>query len=674
MDYSAHHARFYPDTARIPPVSARTASFDVFDTLLTRIWAEPRDLFVRLGDRLSAAGLSKLDGGVFAKQRSRAEAAARKEAPAGEITIEDIYRELGKQMRWTPSQCHAAKATEIALETEGIRIVPGARERVDEARSKLSRIVFLSDMYLPSQVIRGWLESSGICQHADLVMVSGETGAGKGTGALFKIARGKMGAEFGSWTHMGNDPKSDGRAPRRLGIATRIEQRAELSPRERVLRGGGRLALPWRSLLAGAARSARIGGNFDKADQRAEGLWDIGTSVAGPLFWGYTEWILSEAKKRGIEDLFFLARGGQIFFRIAQAIQSRRPIPIKLHYLHSSRIAFSGIAHCGDLKYLRNLVAAPLAFHSFHQALANVGIGEESGLSPPWLPREEWGRNLKRGERKAIADWLLAPERLPLVQAALGERRRQAEAYLRQAGLHAGSRIGLVDTGWMGTIQYNIEFLLAAAGCKALPTGFYLGLSQFREFDCSGETLAYTNTFVPLPLRRQSTHFILLELMAQGTHGPLLRFDEDKGVLVPRLGSVGESTLAETRLLQDAALAFVRSIQDAEDHDRFPGRELAQTVIGAYLQLFRHPTRREALVLGRMPHANQILEQRHEELCPEMSTLEMLRAMRDFHRRPPGWWLYGQATMGKSALVHGYLALKRVKWFVQSAATGEPDG
>lgn len=650
-----------------------TASFDVFDTLLTRIWAEPHDLFVRLGDRLSAAGLSKIDADEFANQRSGAEAAARAKAPSGEITIDDIYRELEKQMHWTKSQCHAAKAAEINLETEGIRIVLGSRERVDEARSKSSRIVFLSDMYLPSQVIRGWLESSGISRPGDLLMVSGETGAGKGTGALFKIAREKMAAEFASWTHVGNNPHSDGVGPRRLGIAARIEQRAELTPRERVLRGDTKFASPWRSQLAGAARLARISGIFDKADQRAEDLWDIGTSVAGPLFWGYTEWFLREAAKRGIGDLFFLARGGQVFFRIAQALQARRSIPIRLHYLHTSRMAFAGIAESNDLSYLRNLVASSLAFHSFQQALANVGMGDATDLSPPGLAREERGRNLTRSERQAIADWLLAPQRLPRIQAALAERQRMAGTYLRQSGLHACERIGFVDTGWMGTIQHNIEFLLKAAGCRAQTTGFYLGLSQFREFACTGETLAYTNTFVPLPLRRQSTHFILLELMAQGTHGPLLGFEEEKGVLVPRLGSVSETTLAETRVLQDAVLAFVRCIQDAEGSERFPETELAQTVIGAYRQLFRHPTRREALVLGRMPHANQILEQRHAELCPEMTTLEMLRAMRDFHRRPPGWWLYGQATTGKSALVHGYLALKRVKWWLQLAATGEPD-
>jgi predicted HAD superfamily hydrolase len=654
-------------------MSTGTVSFDVFDTLLTRVWAEPRDLFVSLGETLSAAGSSKRDADDFANERREAEARARSKAPSREITIDAIYSELGKRMHWTQSQCHAARATEIKLETEGIRVVPGAREQVDEARSRSDRIVFLSDMYLPSPVIRGWLESAALCRPGDLVIVSGEAGGGKGTGALFEMARERTAGEFASWTHVGDNPHSDLEAPERLGIAARLEQRVHLSARERILRGTAQFAKPWRSRLAGAARLARIGGRFDGADERTAGLWDIGTSVAGPLFWGYTEWCLKEAEKRGIGDLFFLARGGQIFFRIAHALQARRPIPLRLHYLHTSRLAFAGIADAGDPAYLRRLVSAPLAFHSFQQALANVGVGAAADLSPPWLPRAEWRRNLDKREREAVADWLLAPERLPRIRAALAERGRLAGAYLRQSGLHAKARIGLVDTGWMGTIQRNVEFLLEAAGCRTETTGFYLGLSPVREFACAGETLAYTNRFGPLPLRRETTHLILLELMAQGTHGPLLGFDEAKGELAPRLGAVDGGTLSETRVLQDAILAFVRCVLDSGGSDRCPERELAEAVIGAYRQFFRHPTLREATVLGRMPHANQMLEEYHTQLCPEMTTRDVFRAMRDFHRRPPGWWLYGQAAQGKSALIHSYLALKRVKWWVQVAATGRRD-
>jgi predicted HAD superfamily hydrolase len=656
-----------------PATSPRTASFDVFDTLLTRIWAEPRDLFVRLGERLSEAGLSKRDAGDFACERSDAEAAARSRTASREITMDDIYRELGARMRWTDSQGHAAMAAEIGLESEGIRIVPGAREQVDGARSKSGRIVFLSDMYLPSQVIRGWLESSALFRPGDLVMVSGEAGGGKGNGALFAMARERTASDFASWSHVGDNLHSDGEAPGRLGIASRLEQRAHLAPRERVLRGNERFAKPWRSLLAGAARLARISRRFDGPNDRDEGLWGVGTSVAGPLFWSYTEWCLREAEKRGIGDLFFLARGGQVFFRIAQAVQARRPVPIRLHYLHTSRLAFAGIADSADLVSVRKLVSAPLAFHSFQQALANVGIDPETDLSPPGLPRGEWGRNLKRGERDAVADWLLSPAQLPRIQAALAERRRLAQAYLRQSGLHAAGRIGLVDTGWMGTIQRNIEFLLGAPSAPTRITGFYLGLSEVRDFTCAGEMLAYTNTFAPLPLRRETTHLILLELMAQGTHGPLLGFSEEKGALSPRLGAIGAGTLSETRLFQDAVLAFVGCVQDSQECGRVPERELARAVIGAYREFFRHPTLREALLLGRMPHANQMLEESHTQLCPDMTSREIVRAMLDFHSRPPGWWLYGQAAQGNSALIQGYLALKRLKWWVQGALTGRPD-
>jgi hypothetical protein len=527
-------------------------------------------------------------------------------------------------------------------------------------------------MYLPSAVLRSWLESANLFKQGDLLLVSGETGVGKGRGELFRRAAEVFSADFASWKHTGDNLVSDFEAPKQLGISAFADHDAHLSARERLLRGDSLFANPRRSQLAGAARLARID-IPNNLEERARVLWRIGTAVAGPLFWGYTEWCLKEAEKRGIDDLYFLARGGQIFYRIALAIQAHRPVPIKLHYLHSSRLAFSGVADAEDGAYLRKLVSAPLPYHSFRQALANVGVGETSDISPPGLQKNEWGRNLTNSERSAVANWLLSPAMLPHIHSALAERRRLARAYLKQVGLTPSRKIGLVDTGWMGTIQRNIEFLLGTEGQPAEVTGFYLGLSKVREFSCAGEMMAYTNTFEALPLRRETTHLIMLELMARGTHGPLLGFVEQNGEVLPRFGPATDEANSDTRIFQEAVLAFVNRMHDAGSGIGISDGEFAQVAIGAYREFFRHPTLEEALVMGRTPHANQMLEESHTELCPDMSLGQILSGIASFRNRPPGWWLHGQATQGHSTLIHTYLALKRAKWWIQTAIFGQSD-
>lgn len=651
-----------------------TASFDVFDTLLTRVWAEPQDLFIRLGHDLQVLGITTLAPGDFAAERCAAEKRARKQDRSHEVTLDPIYRELGQRLGWTEDQTALAQAAEIDLEAQSIRPVPFMLREVSRARERGSRIVFLSDMYLPSAVIRTWLERAGFFAPGDAVFVSGEMGGGKGTGALFEIARARTGARFRNWTHTGDNRFSDFECPRRLGIDTRLCLAAELTPREQRLRGTHQFAPSWQSRLAGSARQARLS-MPDHLSETHRTLWETGTAVAGPLFWAFTDWCLRDAERRGLDDLYFLARGGQIFLRIAKAIQSVRPGKVRCHYLHTSRLTFAGIADIHDPSRLRQLANAPVAFHSVRQACANLGLEASETLVPPRFPRDQWDRNLSPSERSLLADWLLAPEQHPLIEAAIMERKMRARAYLQQQGLGANSRTGVVDTGWMGTIQRSMEILLGSDSTPVPLTGYYLGLSPRLEFDCRGERLAYTNRFCRLPLRRETTHLIMLELMARADHGPLLSFELDaSGTAVPRLANIDAASREDVDVFQSSILRFVQAqIEPVIDLEAPPAESLAWVVIRAYRSLVGNPTRAEAKCLGRIPHADQMLEQRHTGLCPEMSLRQILAAMADFHQRPPGWWLQGQAVFGHTVPILAYLGLKRLKWALKTILLGEQD-
>lgn len=647
-----------------------TASFDVFDTLLVRTCAEPRDLFVALGQTLQRQGLLRLPPEDFATLRWTAEKKTRTRAPAGEVQLVQIYAELAGQLTWNQAQQTTAMQQEIALEKAGIRPAPGRREIVREARRRCGRVIFLSDMYLPGAVIREWLEDAGFFEQGDELFVSGETGVGKGQGGLFRHVRAQLQSNYKEWTHWGDHPVADAASPKKLGISVCLNQDTRLIRHERSLRGTQRFALPWRSQLAGAARLARLEAR-PALSVKQRVLWEVGTTVAGPLFWGFTRWCLAEAKNRGIADLYFLARGGQIFWRVASLLQTGHSL--RCHYLHTSRLAFAGTFDAGDPARLRQLAAPSLTQHSARQALANLGL-EESGLELParW-PRDRWDDNLSVPERVALADWLLSGERLPRVQQALRTRAALAREYLRQAGLErTGNPAAVVDTGWMGTIQKNMEHLLGDASGPRSLHGFYLGLTPVREFACQGECRAYTNTFRRLSLRRETTHLILLEIMAQGTHGPLLGFHREGGRVEPDFGPFPDAQREDVELFQAAVLAFVWHAEETVAARMSPAA-LAPVLIDNYLDFFHHPDELEARILGGIPHADQMLEQRKQTLCREMSLGAVLRSCLDFKHRPPGWWLAGQARLGHAPWLHGYMVAKKLKWMIQSAVTGKPD-
>ena len=178
----------------------------------------------------------------------------------------------------------------------------------------------------------------------------------------------------------------------------------------------------------------------------------------------------------------------------------------------------------------------------------------------------------------------------------------------------------------------------------------------------TGETLGYTNRFAPLPLLREESHKVLIELMAQSDQGQATGFVERDGQWTVQVQDPGPVNLAEVRLFQEAVLAFTRRALATVADAAPPEAEFARAVIGNYRGLHDRPTAREVRVLGFMPHSDQYFEQRHATLCAEPELRATLAAIRDYHRRPPHWWVAGQAVLGQTVLLRAYRFLKMLWW------------
>ena len=640
-----------------------TISFDVFDTVVTRAFAHPRDLFVHLGTILQELGVSALAPLDFARARWAAELAAHQQSLHKATSLDEIYRRLAMRIGWTETSATAARTIELELEARFLRAVPLLAESLAAARAEAGRIVFLSDMYLPTALLRGWLDRLNVTKPGDILLISGEAGGGKSSGALFHVARDVVGGEFMRWRHLGDHSVADVGKPRQLGITATYFPSAHLTPRERSARHvTGEFAPAWRSLLGGAMRLARLERAFPTERERV--LWEIGTGVAGPLFYGFVRWTLTEARRRGLQRLYFLARDGQVFWQIAQKLESAEPTPIECRYLHASRLVFSGPAELHAPRLLAELVAPGGHFHSLRQALAIMGLDETwaIGRLPVELGSLAFDKNLEFDERRALAEWLLMPERSEAIRLAIGQRTEIARAYLQAEGVRAGEPIGLVDAGWAGTIQRNLEFMLGDGHTPTPLTGFYLGLKQEPDLPCRGEAHGYTNRFAPLPFRREESHRVLIELLAQADHGQVIGFAEQDGRWVPRLNDAGPVDFTLVRLLHEAALTFTNRAVDTGAEAPVAADEFARAVIGLYRDFHDHPTEPEVRVFGFLPHADQWLEQRHGTLCANFTSGEILRALRDHHRRPPHWWIAGQAALGHPWPLRGFAILKTLWW------------
>src|SRR5262249_2632185 len=147
------------------------------------------------------------------------------------------------------------------------------------------KIVFVSDMYLPTSAVASMLRATGYGIH-DGVYVSGDIGATKASGRLFEHVRDDLDVPGSEILHIGDDYRSDVRLAGRAGWrAPHLPGRVHPPP----VRAGdaGALATSVSRAVISIDRSRREGAST--ADIQ---LWDrLGYEVVGPLLTGFAQWI-----------------------------------------------------------------------------------------------------------------------------------------------------------------------------------------------------------------------------------------------------------------------------------------------------------------------------------------------------------------------------------------------
>jgi len=116
-------------------------SLDVFDTLLTRAYARPSDVFVEVAQALADAGLLSGPPAIWVARRQAAEAYLWRHASRN-VTLEAIYARLAAQSGWSDEQSRQARAIEIDVESASHAPVPLLRPRLESWRRSGGRPLF----------------------------------------------------------------------------------------------------------------------------------------------------------------------------------------------------------------------------------------------------------------------------------------------------------------------------------------------------------------------------------------------------------------------------------------------------------------------------------------------------------------------------------------------------
>lgn len=237
-------------------------SLDVFDTALVRAVAQPVDVFslVAFEHRHRHPTVPEFD---FPGARVNAERAARiavRNNVSEDVTLDEIYAQLDAPDGWPREEL---RTLECELELLVAQRNPFIQRLALEALARGKRVVFVSDMYLPSSLIAAMLAQAGY--PAVELFVSNEARVSKGSGRLFDHVIERLNARRERVLHIGDNHLADVVWPLRRGIPACLYERcsvraARLEPRS----GDEQIALKVRRGLIHGRLHAERGVAFER--------------------------------------------------------------------------------------------------------------------------------------------------------------------------------------------------------------------------------------------------------------------------------------------------------------------------------------------------------------------------------------------------------------------------
>lgn len=217
--------------------------------------------------------------------------------------------------------------------------------------------------------------------------------------------------------------------------------------------------------------------------------------IWAPAITDYVEWVLEKAVRSGKKRLYFLARDGWMMYHAAQRIIDKRMLDIEISYLKVSRYAIRSAQYyllgeksldlicIGgiDVTFERIMKRALLTDEEAKYVARIAGYEDRYDTVLNYRQIQELKQQLK--EVKILFKYIEQHSKINYENAV---------GYLRQEGLMEDKPYALVDSGWIGTLQMSIQYLLSAeTGQERRIYGYYYGLYDVPKEAEGGQYESY---------------------------------------------------------------------------------------------------------------------------------------------------------------------------------------
>jgi len=541
----------------------RVASFDIFDTVLTRKVGKPSSLFYLLAESITKKGIINVTLIKFVRSRIKAEEIARSKHKNGEVKIEDIYNELSFLLDLLPNQLDEIINEEFRIEDDNILLVPGSDVIIKQARDNKYQIVYISNMYLPSSFIKNALKKHGLWKNGDKIYVSSEYNAQKNNGELFRILLKNEGLNSSDIIHTGNDIQSDIKGAASSKIKTRIYKECDLNRYENLMESYTDETSGLSSLFAGASRYTRL--SVPAVSTQEKAIRDVACGVAAPVLTGFVLWILKQCIKRDIKRLYFVSRDGEILSKIALLLNSKLKLNIDIRYIYGSRQAWhiSTIDNYIDISKL-SWVIENADYLSIHTILCRLGCSPDnvsSILNKYGWTESKWNINLSPDDLKSFIRVLQDVEFKKYILSQMTTKKELLKSYLKQIGIYDEMSKAVVDIGWKGRMLNSLSLNINDNSIDK-PHYLLFGLSadsplnneQASSYLFDLRSNVGNKIFSGLPM--------VLEMFCSASHGRTIGYTINNDIIEPIFDESHSIYLNKWGLdiLQNSILSFVNCL------------------------------------------------------------------------------------------------------------------
>lgn len=363
----------------------KCVSFDIFDTLITRPFYEPLDMF-RIMDK-DYRELTHNDVGInFSKIRVISENICREnkrktDPECQEVTLDEIYDTIHTQYEISKDVLEKLKKKECEYEIRFCKRRDTIHELYELALDMGKKVIFTSDMYLPEDVIVKILKENGYTEYTKLYL-SSTVKKIKWTGDLYRHVFKDMGLEPGEMIHMGDNFESDYKRAKELGMnSIHIPKTIDVMTKTNYTNN---LAQPlikslpfWRDnaesirfmgirCMMAVVANKLFDNPFKTFDHRTDFNSDpylIGYYALGMYVYGVTKWILDETNDN-YDKVSFMARDGYLILESYKIMKELYSNPAAEEYLYVSRKALIPVMIVDKLDFYKLSEIIEIQTHS----------------------------------------------------------------------------------------------------------------------------------------------------------------------------------------------------------------------------------------------------------------------------------------------------------------------